>query len=343
MLSLYKLLIPVEWPTRGNEDVQIALFNDLANISGKIPFITIGTTKYSPEISIVDEYTTHLQSQVLTPVPAIEMRIELPQFYSKPNFESPYDLEFNHDLSANNDHNSMIYANYLFTAMDQVRIIFDQTYYFICMSQIAYPGSLATYAWEIFVDGKYNDSFDVYDSLMARLAVRHEYPNLQKLQLTHVWTWFESNKLYLKGFSTSSVSRAFNGITYLHNHSYGNINHTLMWSLFCLEALFVEANATGITKKLEKRINKILGRPEKLHNAIRNLYDFRSRFVHGDFNIRRYESDPFFFKEEIINDNGYYLKLNANGLLAVELLYTTMQWLILNNRNNTGFCIDREK
>lgn len=105
----------------------------------------------------------------------------------------------------------------------------------------------------------------------------------------------------------------------------------LMWCMVGLEALYGEGTA-NLRQQIVQKSRLLLGTPAEFKKAVGELYDFRSRFIHGDVDFplgyhHHGDSDELGFMEEIANATQ----------LALAVLLSTIQEMIRHNRQQLTF------
>lgn len=105
----------------------------------------------------------------------------------------------------------------------------------------------------------------------------------------------------LSGFWTGEamqpVSRCLNFVSYVHHHTHQlNTLSDFSWIMAALEALLAD-NSSDVRSKMVRRTLLLAPEIESFLNQkqIGKIYDFRSRFIHGDLKIRNHFYDDFAF------------------------------------------------
>ncbi|MBC8526873.1 MAG: hypothetical protein H8D22_08455 [Candidatus Cloacimonetes bacterium] len=162
-----------------------------------------------------------------------------------------------------------------------------------------------------------------------------EWPTISKVPLKITVNWYKSLKMSNKQISASNIERTIFAI--LNFCEIDSINPcSIIWLAHALEAIF-NINTGGIQKTLSDRIFLTLGKPslntKKIKKVIIDFYSFRSRFVHGDFNIHHPSQNEVLDKniEDYINN---ILNTQAN---IFKILLSTIQKMILSNCINIEF------
>ena len=131
---------------------------------------------------------------------------------------------------------------------------------------------------------------------------------------------FKSNGIF-NGYSDTPASRSLNFFTRLFSQEfYEDELSELVWAVAGIEALLVDGGRSSIGQLREKLIAIFEDRVDQawLNKWITDVYNYRSRMVHGDRQVRsafrreQDETDSRFYEE-------YHSTLFAVGIL-VELL-----------------------
>ena len=106
----------------------------------------------------------------------------------------------------------------------------------------------------------------------------------------------------------------------------------LLWGLVGLEALYVKGQSE-LTKQVQDKSQAFLGRQESFKKALSQMYDFRSRFVHGDLGfpalglLRDARDEVARFDDDLIKATS----------IATAVLAATIQQLILRDWSGVDF------
>jgi hypothetical protein len=180
----------------------------------------------------------------------------------------------------------------------------------------------------------------LYTSMKSDLSMMYVYnkydstwPKLQDLPVTSVWKWVEA-KLD-NSLSSTATDRALFAFTLLHNHNSGRVELStqLFYSMMGIESLYCE-NSSNIISQIRERVKLVLGEPTGYKNKMNNMYNCRSKFIHGSLNM-----------PNLISWNSTSQNLNASefdgietsAYLSIAILTATLQWLIINQKSELTF------
>ncbi|WP_053362561.1 HEPN domain-containing protein [Bacillus sp. FJAT-27251] len=157
----------------------------------------------------------------------------------------------------------------------------------------------------------------------------HKLFRLDRVELDTVWNWITNLELGYRQIAFNTTERAL--FSLLHVCKENQITPTtIIWTSLALEALY-DTPKSQITKTLFRRILLFLDIKEKDKKTFRkklyDFYNFRSRFVHGDFNINNPLSNTI-LEEKIWSYESEILEASYFGL---SIVLATIQKMIVNN------------
>lgn len=175
---------------------------------------------------------------------------------------------------------------------------------------------------EIWIKGKkYNSENYLTEILPADTF--GEYRRLVKTELSFEETFYWiRNHTSLLG-NTRKTPVMFSTLTYIFNR---NFHESLIYSTIGLESIYSPGKA-GISSALQKRITTFFPSVEK--EQIRNIYNLRSKFVHGEMIIGNYN-----MIDEIVENE---IAIEKETLLAIVLLLETVRMLISQKAEKIDF------
>lgn len=157
--------------------------------------------------------------------------------------------------------------------------------------------------------------------------LKKKWPKISGLNLTQVLEWYSSNGLHTDFNSRNKLHRAINSFSYQFSNIREKDTSILFWTMVGIEALLAEGN-TNIITQIKEKLSLILGEPIEFKRRLDKLYNYRSRFVHGDINFpAKFSSDYENFEIEYYN----YLHFATSILLAL------IRTLIIQNKSEFKF------
>ena len=118
----------------------------------------------------------------------------------------------------------------------------------------------------------------------ARAAERMNWPRLEAVVLQDAWRWYVKRGEMLDGFDGTSMGRALCAFSRLFEHKTQDEPMQLLWALVGLESLYVQGKSE-LAKQLRDKAQAFLGNQTAFKKTVNKMYDFRSRFVHGDLDF----------------------------------------------------------
>ncbi|MCH8044274.1 MAG: hypothetical protein IID44_11205 [Planctomycetes bacterium] len=166
----------------------------------------------------------------------------------------------------------------------------------------------------------------------AEMAERMGWPQLDVLDIKTVWNWTVKHREMLEGFDGSATGRALNAFSRLFDRKTAEQPMQLLWALVGLEALYVEGK-TELLQQVREKSQVLLGRQTEYKKSVSQMYNFRSRFVHGDLDFPGlcFIHDA---RDEVAKYDGDLLNAIA---VAVAVLAGTLQQIIRRDWSGVKF------
>jgi hypothetical protein len=207
----------------------------------------------------------------------------------------------------------------------------------ILASNIAKPGSLSVSKIYFFKDseffeekqGLYGDHLDIYPEIRET----NVWPQIQSIPVWKVMTWLMKLPGFEDAIGQCRVGRAVSSLSYvLKEKPMVDDTPNLIWAMLGLEALYGEGGRP-VQKELIEKIETFLGKNQSHKKSFSHLYDFRSRFVHGDINFPY----SYSFSDTHLDYEKFRLRKTSNSILALSILLSTIQKLVDNNWFDLNF------
>lgn len=159
------------------------------------------------------------------------------------------------------------------------------------------------------------------------------WPSIKTLSISDAWDWISTQKGFIEGFGASPTGRSLNALTHLLRPVNSIDEGTeLFWSLVGLEALYTKGNS-GLQQQVKEKSQTLLGPQDSHKKEIGRMYDFRSRFVHGDLDF--FGAHPS--EETIEKQEKHRRNLVDSVNLAQSMLVATLQTLIVRGWDEPDF------
>ncbi|WP_426525200.1 hypothetical protein [Bradyrhizobium sp. McL0615] len=154
------------------------------------------------------------------------------------------------------------------------------------------------------------------------------------LEVNAVINWTFAQNGMFDGYSDTSASRALNYFTRLFVGEFRNDElSNLVWALAGIEALVVESGRSSIGQ-LKEKLGALFAEKIDLRwlaKMIADSYNFRSRMIHGDRQIR-----SFFRSNEDENKKRLDEEYNSQ-LFAIGMLVLLLRFIISNKLSELHF------
>lgn len=153
------------------------------------------------------------------------------------------------------------------------------------------------------------------------------WPKIDSVRLIETISWFYKFKIHPNNRSENNLHRAINAFSNLYGGLKKERSADLFWVMLGIESLLVEGNQ-NITSQFKDKSIIILGKPNEYKRKLTKLYEYRSKLIHGSFNIYpKYYSNYHDFDDEYSE----YLDF------AVSILIALMRKLIKKQKSQFEF------
>lgn len=151
-------------------------------------------------------------------------------------------------------------------------------------------------------------------------ANKIRWPKIKNVSLNETINWFHKFDMHPNKRSKCNAHRAINAFSQLFGDIKSDDSSDLFWVMLGIESLLADG-IQSISYQIKEKSNIILGKPIEFTKKLTKLYDYRSRLIHGDFNIF-----PRFYKDYGTYEEEYwdYLFFATSILIALirELIAT---------------------
>jgi hypothetical protein len=212
-------------------------------------------------------------------------------------------------------------------------------YYFCVLNQIANPGSICIREGDIFLNGEFMKSSLPVSSFQREVYAeigKIKWPRYKIVPFISVWNWFNSNEFSFDRHSKRKVEIALNAFTHLFTDNHNDFILSLLWSLVGIEALYTN-DKEGISNQIFNKTQALLGPITDFKSKLKQMYNFRSRLVHGDLDIPPIHYDVY----DEVNES-FQGKLHESTCLAIAILTATFQEMVLLDKNELKFILNLE-
>lgn len=215
----------------------------------------------------------------------------------------------------------------------------------ILAANIARPGSIQTGEDVGFLNGKiYYHNLSVHSSegritdvlwLTYEDAHKFGWPLISHMSVKLVWDWLNKFEGLRSGIISGKVGRALAALSCIIESRNNDADlEIVMWSLVGVEAIFSKGNSQ-IQQQVIENTQLLLGPKQSYKQHLSKMYDFRSRFIHGEMDI------PLAFNRDEFHDEDRFGKKHLtpfqSATIALSILLATLQKLVLNSWTSIEF------
>lgn len=306
-----------------------ASFTELVGVSEQIEFKLRDDFIYRPKIYLTNDYKPRSTVRMIYNQ-FLVFEANLPVVYPESDirrFDDNYPPE---GIPVSFD--DMIWI----TASSNINAFVLDVQRFLVLLQIAKPGILAAYNAESTIEDKYySEHFPIENFIYVHRispVQNLSWPILKDLKILDVYHWFKNHKLSFNKISATKTDLALNAYTYLL-HDSNIVAYNLLWAMIGVEAIYCSSRSE-VADQISKKAQVFLGENPNLPKILKNLYDYRSRFVHGDLHIpslyfRTHDGDKHLEKYE--EDLEKYVNL------AIVVLLATFQEMVTRDIREINF------
>ncbi|MBU0906421.1 MAG: hypothetical protein KKF57_14600 [Firmicutes bacterium] len=161
-----------------------------------------------------------------------------------------------------------------------------------------------------------------------RSSMEWQYPTLYEIGIQDVWDWLIKRKDFLYGFSQTAVTRA---LINLGEISFSDPNMKLFRAVMGIEGLYTKGKS-NLLEQVREKTQILLGKQEQYKKLYSNMYDFRSKFIHGELNFPATVNIDFSKNVESHSED-----LKKATYFAILLLGASIQQLIIRDWHGIQF------
>jgi hypothetical protein len=217
--------------------------------------------------------------------------------------------------------------------------------HFLIYSNIAVPGAIDTR--EGIVVSKL--TFGLYEEIESKrfnmlsnsiwnsinIARKYKWPTIQVLPIGETLSFLQDHWSAFENLPVNRLQRALNAFSYLFHDNLSDSTHIdLFYSLIGIEAIFVDGH-DNVQKQVDRKSQILLGQRGEFKKLFNELYEFRSRYIHGQLNfLNRY------YVDDIGDDvKSHVTKSYDNSSFATAILIASIQKQIQLRKNDLEFDI----
>lgn len=159
-------------------------------------------------------------------------------------------------------------------------------------------------------------------------SLEWQYPTLYEIGIEEVWTWLIKRNDFLLGFSNTAVTRALINLLEISN---SDSNMQLFRAVMGIEGLYTKGNS-NLLEQVREKTQILLGKQEQFKKLYSNMYNFRSKFIHGELNFPAKVNIDFSKNVESHSED-----LKKATYFATLLLGASIQQLIKRDWHSINF------
>jgi hypothetical protein len=207
----------------------------------------------------------------------------------------------------------------------------------VILSNFAKPGCLSV-GEGLIISGQSaltsTDRMVCYFEGSIDVSKKYGWPPINELNLRDVWNW----AMGLEGFRLlhpmvrGVAGRALAAFANLFDSSMYSTGLRIVWTMIGLEALYGKGSVNTSAQFAEKS-GIFLARPPELKRRFSNLYNFRSRLVHGDIDLPL----PHRYERGATELDKFEDELWEHEDIAEAILISTLQKMVTMNLTTLEF------
>lgn len=309
----FDIFVPFENGDSELRETAILLINELTDDTNKIviPIDGYGSIELKCSVASVKaseklkkEYPSHFNNQYL----------EILHFEAKTSYGFEYKFADENEIEITEES----FNEALITSIFESR--FKN---FLMFSQLAVPGSILTGTGIILRNGKhYHDFRPLSSSLLSVVFSKNDsWPYTRHVPLRKVWNYIVNSTSILTKKSETKIENGLNSFSYLIDNKSDSMQ-SLFWAMTGIEALYADGEI-GIGYQIDSKAKVLLGEPNENKKLLKKLYNFRSKFIHGNMRI---PVNSGFLTED--DEDEYEDEFYQMECLAARLLTATLQEII---------------
>jgi len=320
-LITFQIFVPLNSLLHNISDVAQAYQEGIAELSemDHILFALPNVGETACKISHVKQYISKVDKYAIK-CEALVFTIKLPIQKSERIF---YDKK--------GQRNTKTINNFIINTAEEFEI---QVTNFFLFLQIAKPLAFKTRKGDLFINKVLFQHFDeiisIHQESFEDIQVL-KWPVYKSLKFKKVLDWSQKYQLSFDNIAQTKLGIALNAYSYLFEY---NTSYTLdlLWSLIGIESLYCSSK-DGIADQIFERSQLVLGPITDFKKRLKSMYNFRSRFIHGDLMISSSIAQSF-ITEEVENFSEEFYQAS---ILAIAILTASLQKMVEMDKSELSF------
>ncbi len=202
------------------------------------------------------------------------------------------------------------------------------------LSNIAKPGAMKVRSAKCYLNNEFHSSaFKGYSLHRESLDYFEglKWFEFQDMSIKNVLDWVDRNKISFQRISSNSTEIAINSFTQLFHEWKDSIVFDLFWALIGIEALYCTGKE-ALAKQIFEKTQVVLGEMSTFKKKLKEMYNFRSKLIHGSLNIAPVGYYTVDKEEEKIEEDAF-----ESSCLAIAILTGSLQKLIIMDSSKFEF------
>lgn len=307
--------------------------DELSSLSGVLDFPLFEYGTHSPSIELLDRENSnqaqmirHFDEKIIEQCEFLRFSIDVP---------CP-SLEKLNQLYNQREDNGGVNLFSIFIILSR-KFFIKRIVDLLVMVNLSRVGSIEVSDSFLIQDGKveFSEIPKIYTWSLQKALIFAEsigWPQLNVFEILQVWNWAINHKDFIDGFSKNAMGRALNAFSRMLDKANDDGPMILFWALVGIEALYINGKV-ALIEQVKEKSQILLGPQETFKSKIGQMYDFRSRFIHGDLDF-----PPLYLIGEA-SDNvvKYDDELDKSTIMASAILIATIQEIIKRNWDGLQF------
>lgn len=197
-------------------------------------------------------------------------------------------------------------------------------------SQISAPGIVCLSNGIIIINNEFKETYDVFSHAIKEAyenMIDRSYPKISFIPLHIIYAQTKKDEIEFRQTPTCSIEKAMNCLSHVLKPKI-DTEERLMYSMIGLETIYITGEQ-NIQSQLNEKIQLFLGELKSYKKTIKDMYNSRSKFFHGEYHLKPYHFRDTYFDFELdeIDD-----KLFDAFSFSTMILVITIQKMIIESK-----------
>lgn len=181
-----------------------------------------------------------------------------------------------------------------------------------------------------FDDMNPSNMIDLYSEFEEQKWIK-----LTEVTLEETWGWLKNRTSFLNGKIFNNIDKSLNAFSYV----FGAENfEELFYCLMAIETLYNTNRNITVQSQIKTKLFSLFGETKEIRKKINDMYDKRSRIVHGDITVpkKNYAN----YEQELIYSNFFEIDF-LPATITAEMIYIATLHLFI--KNDSSFLVEEFK